>query len=110
MHCGADESGVATIHRGGDRLRAFLCAAVAAASIPGSTAAMAKDYTIVVSAPNRTYREAPVTFRIDAPRDFAGVALFDKNVPVPVQARLVDGKALVTFIFRNLCRGANTRH
>ena len=82
------------------RLRsALLCALLPGWAIP----AMAKDHTIIVSAPNRGYREAPVTFTVDAPRDFAGVALFEKNVPVPVQARLVNGKAEVTFVLHRFC-------
>lgn len=85
-------------------------ALAAALILNGIRPAMAKDYTVTVSAPNRSYREAPVTFMMDIPRDFVGFALFEKNVPVPVQTRLVDGRAEVTFLVQNLQRFEKRRY
>lgn len=69
------------------------------------SAAHARDYSITVSAPTHSYVEAPVTVTIDAPRDFAGVALFQGNAMVPVQSRLVNGKAEVSWIVHDLKQG-----
>src|ERR1044071_790098 len=73
--------------------------------IGGLAPAMAKDYTVTVSAPNRDYREAPVRITVPVGRDFAGVALMEKGTPVPVQARLTEGKAEVTWLVHDLKKG-----
>jgi len=76
-----------------------------------ANAASAKDYTVTVSAPDHDYREAPVRFTVAAPRDFAGAALFEKDTPIPVQARLLPGsKAEVTFIVHSLAKGQSEKY
>ncbi len=86
-----------------------LTRAAAALSIlmGGAAPAMAKDFVVTVSAPNRDYREAPVRITVPAPKDFAGVALMENGAPVPAQARLVDGKAEVTWLVRDLKKGGS---
>jgi len=73
-------------------------------------AAQAKNYTVIVRAENRDYREVPVHVTIDAPKDFAGVALLEKSRPIPVQARRVGGKTQVSWIVRNLKKGESIRY
>ncbi len=85
------------------RLAAWIGAAVmAGVSAPGA----GQGNEVRVSAPNRDYAEVPVRFQIDAPKDFAGVALMKGSVPVPVQSRLLGtGKAEVCWIERGLKKG-----
>jgi hypothetical protein len=71
---------------------------------------MAADRQITVTARNYDYREAPVSVTLDAPRDFAGVALFDGSTQMPVQARMVNGKVEVSFIVLDLKRGDSRRY
>jgi hypothetical protein len=77
----------------------------AGVAILAMSTAHARDYRITVSAPNHSYREAPVTVLIDAPKDFAGVALFQREAMVPVQAKFNNGKAEITWIVRDLKQG-----
>src|SRR5690242_3320634 len=74
------------------------------------TSALAKDFTVTVTAKNRDYRETPVRVLIPAPRDFAGVALMLRDVPVPVQSRRVGGKVEVMWILKELNKGASLRY
>lgn len=90
-------------------MAAWTLAGLAMASL--STTASAKDLRVTVKAPDHDYREAPVRFMVEATRDFAGVALFEKNVPIPVQARLLaGGKAEVTFIVHRLDQGHSAEY
>jgi len=93
-------------------LPAYLAAfSVAGLGIGTMNSASAKDYTVTVSATNHDYREMPVRFTINAPSDFAGVALFEKDAPVPVQARLAgNGKAEVAFILHDLKKGQSVKY
>jgi hypothetical protein len=76
----------------------------------GTDRAMAADKEITVTARSHDYREAPVSVAVDVPRDFAGVALFDGAVQVPVQARMVGGKAEVSFIVQDMKKGAGKKY
>lgn len=91
-------------------MRRWTTLAVLGAALLVAGRAQAQNRTVVVSAPNRDYREVPVRITIDAPKDFAGVALFERRGPVPVQARLVGRKAEITWIVRDLRRGGSIRY
>ncbi len=92
-------------------MRRRLSAAFATAGMALASMAFAKDYAVTVSAPDHDYREAPVRFTISAPRNFAAVALFEKDTPVPVQDRMIDGSRLeVTFIAHALKKGQSANY
>jgi hypothetical protein len=93
-------------------LPAYLAAmSMAGLGIGTMESASAKDFTVTVSAMNHDYRETPVKFTINAPADFAGVALFEKDAPVPVQVRLAGkGKAEVAFILHSLKKGQSVKY
>ncbi len=74
------------------------------------TPALAKDFTVTVTARNRDYRDTPVRALIIAPRDCAGVALMLKDVPVPVQSRKSGNKVEVVWIVKELKKGDSLRY
>src|SRR5437588_3773431 len=96
------------------RRSAHLIAAIAAASLTAMTGlrASAIDYTVTVSAPNHDYREAPVQVVLNAPRDFAGVALFEQgsNAPTAVQSWQAGEKVRAMWIVRNLNKGDSRKY
>src|SRR5262249_18370936 len=86
------------------RRAAFLCAFLLLLLLL-SGAAQSQNRAITVTAPNHDYHQTPVLIVIDAPRDFAGVALFHDRARVPVQAGLIGPQAEVTWIVDDLKRG-----
>ncbi len=72
--------------------------------------AAAKDYTVTISAPNRSYRDTPVTVSVPAPGNFAGVAVMIGKVPVPSQSRLNGKSADVTWLISELKKGGSIKY
>src|SRR5438270_628135 len=90
----------------------FIAAAAASLTAMIGMRANAIDYTVTVSAPNHDYREAPVQVELNAPRDFAGVALFEQgsNAPTAVQSWQAGEKVRAMWIVRNLNKGDSRKY